>query len=128
MPAWRVLRMATIEGAAALGWDDEIGSLREGKRADICLVDLRRPTLAPVHSRPMRNLVPNLVYAARGDEVDTVIIDGRIVVEHGRLLTMAEEEVIADAQRAADAIGPAAEAEFWRIDNSNARAMRAGDL
>jgi 5-methylthioadenosine/S-adenosylhomocysteine deaminase len=78
MPAWRVLRMATIEGAAALGWADEIGSLEEGKRADILLVDVRRPTLTPVHTAPMRNLAPNLVYAARGDEVDTVIVDGQL--------------------------------------------------
>jgi 5-methylthioadenosine/S-adenosylhomocysteine deaminase len=128
MPAWRVLRMATIEGAAALGWDNEIGSLREGKRADLVLVDVRRPTLAPVHTRPMRNLVPNLVYAARGDEVDTVVIEGQIVVENGRLVTVSEESIVADAQRLAEPIGPAAEPEFERIDNPNARAMRAGNL
>lgn len=128
MPAWRVLRMATIEGAAALGWDDEIGSLRVGKRADLCLVDVSRPSLAPVHTRPMRNLVPNLVYAARGDEVDTVVIDGQVVVEQRHLLTVPEADIIVDAQRLASTIGPAAEAEFWRIDNANARAMRAGNL
>ena len=128
MPAWRVLRMATIEGAAALGWDDEIGSLREGKRADLCLVDLRRPTLTPVHTRPMRNLVPNLVYAARGDEVDTVVIDGQIVVDQGRLMTAEEEDIVREAQQQAAAIGPMADTEFWRIDNANARAMRRGNL
>ena len=77
MPAWRVLRMSTIEGARALGWSDEIGSLEEGKRADLLLVDVHRPALAPVHSRPMRNLVPNLVYAARGDEVDYVVVNAK---------------------------------------------------
>jgi 5-methylthioadenosine/S-adenosylhomocysteine deaminase len=128
MPAWRVLRMATIEGATALGWADEIGSLSVGKRADLCLVDVRRPTLAPVHTRPMRNLVPNLVYAARGDEVQTVVIDGEIVVDGGRLVTLAEEEIVADAQRLATAIGPAAEPEFRRLDTANARAMRDGNL
>jgi 5-methylthioadenosine/S-adenosylhomocysteine deaminase len=128
MPAWRVLRMATIEGAAALGWADEIGSLTAGKRADVSLIDLRRPTLAPVHLRPMRNLVPNLVYAARGDEVDTVLVDGQIVVDKGRLVTMAEDQIFSEAQRYAAAIGPAAEAEFFRIDNANARAMRDGNL
>jgi 5-methylthioadenosine/S-adenosylhomocysteine deaminase len=128
MPAWRVLRMATIEGAAALGWADEIGSLREGKRADLCLVDLLRPTMAPVHTRPMRNLVPNLVYSARGEEVETVVIDGQIVVDHGRLMTVSEEDIVADAQRLAAEIGPAAEPEFSRIDNANARAMREGNL
>jgi 5-methylthioadenosine/S-adenosylhomocysteine deaminase len=128
MPAWRVLRMATIEGAAALGWADEIGSLREGKRADLSLVDVRRPTLAPVHTRPMRNLVPNLVYAARGDEVSTVVIDGRVVVSEGRLVTVSEDEIVSEAQHLAEAIGPQAEAEFWRLETNNARAMHEGNL
>lgn len=128
MPAWRVLRMATIEGAAALGWADEIGSLREGKRADLSLVNLRRPPLAPVHTQPMRNLVPNLVYAARGDEVETVIIDGQIVVADGRLVTASEEEILNEAQRLAESIGPPAEPEFQRLETSNARAMRDGNL
>jgi 5-methylthioadenosine/S-adenosylhomocysteine deaminase len=128
MPAWRVLRMATIEGAAALGWADEIGSLRVGKRADLCLVDLQRPAMAPVHTRPMRNLVPNLVYAARGDEVETVIIDGRVVVDQRRLTSAAEDEIVVDAQRESEVIGPKAEQEFWRIDSPNARAMRDGTL
>jgi len=128
MPAWRVLRMATIDGAAALGWDDQIGSLEEGKRADIVLVDLRRPTLTPVHTAPMRNLAPNLVYAARGDEVDAVIVDGQIVVEHGQVLTLDESEIIDRAERLAGSIGAAAESEFWQVNGSNARMMRAGQL
>jgi 5-methylthioadenosine/S-adenosylhomocysteine deaminase len=128
MPAWRVLRMATIEGAAALGWADEIGSLSVGKRADMVLVDVLRPTLAPVHTRPMRNLVPNLVYAARGDEVDTVIVEGRVVVEAGRVVTLDEQVVLAEAQRVAEPIGAAAEAEFWRVNGSNAESMRQGRL
>jgi 5-methylthioadenosine/S-adenosylhomocysteine deaminase len=128
MPAWRVLRMATIEGAAALGWDDEIGSLSVGKRADVVLVDTRRPTLAPVHLQPMRNLVPNLVYAARGDEVDTVVINGELVLDNTRLVTISEEEILTDVQSLAAAIGPQAETDFWRIDNPNACAMRDGNL
>jgi 5-methylthioadenosine/S-adenosylhomocysteine deaminase len=128
MPAWRVLRMATIEGAAALGWDDEIGSLREGKRADLLLVDVQRPTLAPVHTEPMRNLVPNLVYAARGDEVDTVVINGQVVVDHGHLLTASEDEILLEAQQHAANVGPAAAPAFWRLNTPNARAMQEGNL
>jgi 5-methylthioadenosine/S-adenosylhomocysteine deaminase len=128
MPAWRVLRMATIDGAAALGWADEIGSLSVGKRADMLLVDLRRPTLTPVHTWPMRNLVPNLVYAARGDEVDTVIVEGRVIVEAGRVVTVDEDAVITAAQRAAEPIGAAAETDFWRVGGMNAESMREGRL
>jgi 5-methylthioadenosine/S-adenosylhomocysteine deaminase len=128
MPAWRVLRMATIDGAAALGWADEIGSLSVGKRADMQLVDLRRPTLTPLHTSPLRNLVPNLVYAARGDEVDTVIVDGQVVVDSGRVVTLDEDAVLAEAQRLAGPIGAAAEADFLRVGGPNAESMRAGLL
>lgn len=128
MPAWRVLRMATIDGARALGWSDEIGSLRVGKRADVLLIDLRSPTLTPVHTRPMRNLAPNLVYSARGTEVDTVIVDGNIVVEHRTLRTADEQQILADAQRLAEPIGAAAEDDFWRVSQSNARWMREDRL
>jgi 5-methylthioadenosine/S-adenosylhomocysteine deaminase len=120
--------MATIDGARAIGWADEIGSLRVGKRADFLLVDLRRPTLLPVHVRPMRNLVPNLVYAARGDEVDTVVIDGQIIVEHGRVLTVDEAAILEAAQRHAEPIGPAAEEAFWHVSGPNAALMRADRL
>jgi 5-methylthioadenosine/S-adenosylhomocysteine deaminase len=128
MPAWRVLRMATIEGARALGLGDQIGSLEEGKRADLVLVDLRRPTLLPVHTQPMRNLVPNLVYAARGDEVSSVIVDGEVVLHDGRLQRVDETAVLAEAQRVADAIGPAAAEDFWKVDATSARLMRSDRL
>jgi 5-methylthioadenosine/S-adenosylhomocysteine deaminase len=128
MPAWRVLRMATIEGATALGWADEIGSLAIGKRADLVLVDVRRLTLSPVHTRPMRNLVPNLVYSARGDEVDTVVVDGQVLVEGGRVVTVDEDAIVAEAQRLAGPIGAAAEADFWRVGGTNAQFMRDGRL
>ena len=69
MPAWDVLRMATIEGAAAIGLGDEIGSLEAGKQADLIVVDLTAPNLSPVMAAPVRNIVPNLVYAGSGHEV-----------------------------------------------------------
>jgi 5-methylthioadenosine/S-adenosylhomocysteine deaminase len=128
MPAWRVLRMATIEGARAVGRQAEIGSLEEGKRADVVLVDLRRPTLLPIHTRPMRNLVPNLVYAARGDEVAMVIIDGEVVLEQGRLTRIDEPAVLAEAQHLAEPIGPAAEDDFWHVNGPSAHQMRADRL
>jgi 5-methylthioadenosine/S-adenosylhomocysteine deaminase len=128
MPAWRVLRMATIEGARAVGLEAEIGSLEEGKRADLLLVDLRRPTLLPVHTQPMRNLVPNLVYAARGDEVDTVIIDGQVVLENWRLTRVDESQVLSEAQLVADAIGPPAAEAFWGVNGPSAEMMRTDRL
>lgn len=128
MPAWRVLRMATIEGARAIGLGDEIGSLEAGKRADFILIDLRRPAMLPVYTEPMRNIVPNLVYSARGDEVTTVVVDGRVIFHQGRFETIAEDEVMAEAQAQAYAIGTRATDEFQRVDGPNAAFMREGKL
>jgi 5-methylthioadenosine/S-adenosylhomocysteine deaminase len=128
MPAWRVLRMATIEGAHAIGMGDEIGSLEEGKRADLILVDLRRAGMLPVHLQPMRNLVPNLVYAARGDEVSTVIVDGKVIFENGSFSHLDESSILAEAQRQAESIGPAAADDFWRVNGTSAHMMRGGQL
>ena len=111
MPTWKVLRMATIEGAKALGIDREIGSLEAGKKADIILVDLDRPSMTPALRKPVRNIVPNLVLSARGDEVSTSIIDGRIVYENGKILTVDEAECIAYAQATAEEICEVVDAE-----------------
>ena len=99
MPAWKVLRMATIEAAEAMNMNEEIGSLKSGKKADIILVDLDAPAMSPVFDWPVRNIVPNLVYSANGSEVSTVIIDGNIIVEDGILLTVNEEEEISKVNK-----------------------------
>lgn len=103
-PAWLALRLSTIESAKAIGMDHEIGSLKKGKKADILIVNLESPTLCPVFTTPIRNIVPNLVYSARGHEVETVIIDGQFVMEEYQLLTVNEKEAIRDAQLASERI------------------------
>ena len=100
-PAWKVLRMATIEGAMALGRENEIGSLRAGKKADIVLIDLTFPNLTPILDSPIRNIVPNLVYAARGNEVETVIIDGKVIVDHFEIQTVDEKAAVRHANACA---------------------------
>lgn len=107
MPAWEVLRMATIEGARAIGLGDTVGSLEIGKQADLILVDLRSPQLTPVLNRPIRNIVPNLVYAASGQEVALVMVAGRILLRAGCVLTVDEELVRAQAQEAAEELSAA---------------------
>jgi 5-methylthioadenosine/S-adenosylhomocysteine deaminase len=128
MPAWRVLRMATIEGARALGLDASVGSLIAGKQADFIMVDLTRPSLAPVYTEPMRNIVPNLVYSGRGDEITLVAVDGRIVYENGQLAYLDETEVVSTLQDAAERLGPRAADEFWKVNGTNARFMKKGKL
>ena len=83
MAAPQVLRMATLDGAVVLGREDEIGSLLPGKRADIIIVDIRKP-----HLTPMYNPFSHLVYAASGADVRTSIIDGKIVMKDRMILTM----------------------------------------
>ncbi len=89
MPAPRVLRMATIDGARLLGLEGEIGSIEVGKRGDIILVDLHKPHLTPLH-----NPYSQLVYAASGADVKTAIIDGKVVMRDRRLLTLDVEAVM----------------------------------
>ena len=107
MPAWEVLRMATIEGRAAIGLGDQIGSLEPGKQADLILVDLNALNLLPVLTDPMRNIVPNLVYAATGKEVDLVMVAGRVLMRDGRVLTADEADARAMAQAMAEDVAAA---------------------
>ncbi|HEY9284732.1 MAG TPA: 5'-deoxyadenosine deaminase [Pyrinomonadaceae bacterium] len=93
LPAPRVLRMATIDGARALGLGGEVGSLEVGKRADVTVVDLAR-----LHLTPRPDVVSTLVYAATPADVRTVVIDGRVVLRDGELLTLDEREVRREAE------------------------------
>jgi 5-methylthioadenosine/S-adenosylhomocysteine deaminase len=95
LPASRALRMATIDGARALGLDGEIGSLEMGKRADIQIVNLDRLHLTP---RPAE-IISALVYSAEAADVETLIIDGEVVMRGRELLTMDEREVMSEATR-----------------------------
>jgi 5-methylthioadenosine/S-adenosylhomocysteine deaminase len=103
LPASRALRLATIDGAHALGLDSEIGSLEVGKRADVAVVRLER-----LHTTPVKDVVSALVYSTEADDVDTVIIDGRIVMRDRELLTIDEGETIANAKSEAEKLIAAA--------------------
>ena len=82
--------MATIRGARPLGLKHEIGSLEPGKKADLVPFDADTPQWQPLYCKPY-----NLVYSASGDSADTVIVDGKIVMEHREVKTIDEREVIA---------------------------------
>ncbi len=99
MDAQTVLKMATIWGARVLGLDAFIGSLEAGKKADLIIVDSAKP-----HLTPMYNAVSHMVYAARGSDVTTAIINGAIVMQDGRLKTIDLSSVIKDVNRIAKEI------------------------
>jgi 5-methylthioadenosine/S-adenosylhomocysteine deaminase len=126
MPTWKVLRMATIEGAEAIGLDHEIGSLEPGKKADLILVDLRKPSMVPVLRDPVRNIVPNLVLSARGDEVAMSIIDGRVVYEGGRITTIEEGELLESIQQVSRDVSSRASDEVGRRKTSQHRLTLEG--
>ncbi len=128
LPAWEVLRMATIEGAQAIGLGDAIGSLEEGKQADLVLVDLTALNLSPVLEAPVRNIVPNLVYAASGHEVQTVLVAGRVLVRDGQVLTVDEAAVRAEAQVQAEAVARRVAADPVHRKMALLAAMEAGQL
>ena len=128
MPAWKALRMATIEGAKAIGVDDITGSLEPGKMADFIAVDLDLPSMLPVYTKPMRNIVPNLVYSARGQEVVLSVVEGRTIMRDQKILTVDERESYDRIKKHPDAIGEAASREFYEIHGTNAVFMEEDRL
>lgn len=82
--------MATRDGAAALGWQDQIGSLEVGRKADLVAIDLDQPHLTPLY-----NPISHLVYAVKGSDVRHVWVNGRQVVQDRRVLTVDEDEAVA---------------------------------
>jgi len=128
MPAWQVMKLATIGAARAIGMEREIGSIKEGKKADIIIIDLEQPNLCPVITEPVRNIVPNLVYAASGREVETVIIDGRVVMEDREMKTVDEKQAIREAQKAADELAKRVCKTAPKIHSSLLRMMEEGNL
>ena len=99
LSARRVLELGTIEGARSLGIDDKVGSLKPGKRADIIMVTTRALNMGgfvdPAHL---------LVGSALPENVDTVVVDGRILKQGGRLTTLSATQVAAGARAALDAV------------------------
>jgi 5-methylthioadenosine/S-adenosylhomocysteine deaminase len=87
-----VLQLATLRGANALNWP--AGRLVAGQLADFILLDANRPHLRPLITAPRSNLVFNIVYYSTGADVDTVVIDGRIIMQERDILTIDEQEVL----------------------------------
>lgn len=89
-----VLKMATIKGAEVLGIDSGVGSLEVGKRADIIIINTNKPHLCPIH-----NIYSTLAYSVSGDDVETSIIDGNIVMENRVIQNVDEAEILTECNR-----------------------------
>lgn len=100
LEARAVLRMATINGAKVLGMEDRIGSLKSGKLADLAVITMDRPHLTPLYDP-----ISHLAYAARGADVRHVMVNGRWVVRDGRITTVDQESLMAQAREVAANIG-----------------------
>jgi len=99
LPAWKVLEMATVEGYRALGID-KAGYIEEGGYADIAVIDLRKPGLQPIHGAT--GLISNIVYACRGDYIDSTIVDGEPIFWNRRIMKVDEFEVYEKLSRVLD--------------------------
>ncbi|WJI09422.1 amidohydrolase family protein [Methanobacterium sp. CWC-01] len=97
LPAGKVMEMATSDGAAALGLEDEIGTIEVGKKADLVLVNMMAP-----HLTPQRSPLSHLVYSAGGSDVDTVICNGQILMQEKEVLVLDPVEVMEMAQGASE--------------------------
>ncbi len=99
VPAAEALKMATVNGAKALGLAG-CGEIREGARADLTVMDIDKPWL-----RPRCDLLSSLVYCARGDEVTDVMADGRFLLRKGELTTIDRERVLFEVDRTCKRLG-----------------------
>lgn len=97
LPPGKALEMVTIDAARALGMDHMIGSVEVGKAADLILIDMQRPHLYPANMQPFR-----VVYFANGNDVDTVIVGGKVLLSQGQPVHTDQTAVLADAQREAE--------------------------
>ena len=94
LSAEQVLRMATVEGAKALLWNRQIGSIETGKDADLAIINFKKPHLSPLY-----NEVSHLVYSARAADVDTVLVKGKIVMEDREVKTVDAHKVMEMAEK-----------------------------
>ena len=97
--AQTVVEMGTIDGARALHMEKEIGSLENGKKADLILISLDEPNAVPMY-----NIYAQLAYALKASDVETVVIGGRLVMRDRKLLTVDEEQAMARARQYKDTI------------------------
>ncbi|MHA1970144.1 MAG: amidohydrolase family protein [Candidatus Hodarchaeales archaeon] len=104
-------------GASVLGLEEKIGSLEVGKLADVITIDLDKANLTPNITKPFFNIIPNIIYSMNGNEVDNVIINGKIVMENNQFTEIDESEILQEATGRAQEIFEKGE-EDWLLAES----------
>jgi len=99
MPIEEAIELATINGARAIGLENEIGSIEEGKKADVIIVDMKG-----AHANPKHNILSNLIYASSSHDVNTTIVDGKILMHERKLRELDEQKVIDMARKASEVL------------------------
>ena len=99
LPAYKCLEMATVSGAKALRMNSDIGTLTEGMKADIILIDIHKPSMVPLY-----DIYSNIVYSGSGRDVKTVIVNGRVLMKDYKVLVMDEESIMDDISKAVEDI------------------------
>jgi len=95
LPPYNCLEMATINGARALHMDMDIGMLKVGMKGDIVLIDIEKPSMVPIY-----DMFAGIVYSGSGRDIKTVIVDGKVIMENYHVITMDEEKILRDAEKA----------------------------
>ena len=96
MNSYELLKMATIEGAKVLGLENDIGTLEVGKKADMIFIKTDK-----IHLCPENDICTNIVYSANGADVDTVIIDGKVIMQNRKMINLDEKEVMKQVRKIA---------------------------
>ena len=94
--AYEILKMATIEGAKVLGMEDEIGTIEVGKKADMIFIKTDK-----IHLQPENDVCSNIVYSANGSDVDSVMIDGNLIMQGRKMRNLNEKEVMRHVKKIA---------------------------
>lgn len=128
LPAWETLKLGTKGGSEVLGLEDCVGTLEEGKKADLITVDLKKLNMTPSVDTPFSNFIPNLVYSTTGYEVDNVIVNGEEVIRDNKFVSIDEEKIRRKAEKRAEKIFKRAEDDWLEADSEMVKYQREGHI
>ncbi len=128
LPAWDALNLATKGGSEVLGLNHKIGTLEEGKKADLITVDLKKLNMTPTVTKPFKTFIPNLVYSSTGSEVDNVVINGKLIMENGEFVDIDEEALKKEVEQRAQNVFKRAEEDWLDADAHMVKYLKEGHI